>query len=50
MELDPRFVDVICARYYKYTGRAPVHALTGATFPKKIVDDLTASWEEAKDV
>ena len=50
MELDPRFVDVICARYYKYTGRAPVHALTGATFPKKIVDDLTASWEEVKDV
>lgn len=29
MELDPRFVDVICQRYWDYTGRRPVHAKTG---------------------
>lgn len=33
MELDPRFVDVQCQRYYDYTGRKPVHALTGEPFP-----------------
>lgn len=33
MELDPRFVDVTCQRYYEYTGRIPVHAETGAPYP-----------------
>lgn len=33
MELDPKFVDVICMRYFAYTGRVPVHALTGEPFP-----------------
>lgn len=33
MELDPRFVDVICQRWANYTGRTPVHALTGEPFP-----------------
>ena len=29
MELDPRYVDVICARYQKHTGNQPVLASTG---------------------
>jgi site-specific DNA-methyltransferase (adenine-specific) len=29
MELDPRYVDVICARYQKHTGQQPVLAATG---------------------
>lgn len=33
MELSPRFVDVICQRYWDYTGRRPVHAVTGKPFP-----------------
>jgi len=33
MELDPRFVDVTCQRYFEQTGRVPVHALTGEPFP-----------------
>lgn len=32
-ELDPRFVDVTCQRYFEQTGRVPVHALTGEPFP-----------------
>lgn len=38
MELDPRFVDVQCQRYYEYTGRVPVHAETGEPFPVKKED------------
>lgn len=33
MELDPKYVDVICRRYWQYTGRRPVHAVTGEPFP-----------------
>lgn len=33
MELDCKFVDVQARRYYAYTGRVPVHALTGEPFP-----------------
>lgn len=33
MELDPKFVDVICKRYADYCGRVPIHAETGAKFP-----------------
>lgn len=29
MELDPQYVDVICARYQKHTGQQPVLAATG---------------------
>lgn len=29
MELDPRFVDVICRRWQRLTGSEPVHATTG---------------------
>lgn len=32
-ELDPRFADVICLRYWHYSGKRPVHALTGEPFP-----------------
>jgi len=42
MELDPRFVDVICARYADYTGRMPVHAVTGEAFPLAVVEKLIA--------
>lgn len=35
VELDPKFVDVICQRYYDFTGRVPVHAGTGDAFPVK---------------
>lgn len=33
MELDPRFVDVTCQRYFEQTGRVPLHAITGEPFP-----------------
>lgn len=42
MELDPRFNDAICARYYAFTGRLPVHALTGEPFPVAVADKLNA--------
>lgn len=35
VELDPKFVDVECQRYFDYTGRVPVHAETGEPFPVK---------------
>jgi len=35
MELDPKFVDVITRRYWQYTGRRPVHAVTGEPFPEE---------------
>jgi DNA modification methylase len=41
-EFDPKFVDVICARYYGYTGRLPVHAETGLEFPRERLDALLA--------
>ena len=31
MELDPQYVDVICARYQKHTGNQPVLEATGET-------------------
>jgi DNA modification methylase len=46
MEFDPKFVDVICVRYAKYSGRIPVHAETGEPFPQSVIDELTASWGE----
>jgi DNA modification methylase len=42
MELDGRFADVICARYHGFTGRLPVHALTGEPFPVAVADKLNA--------
>lgn len=41
MELDPRFVDVIVVRYALYTGRTPVHAVTGKKFPQEVIDRLS---------
>ena len=41
MELDPRFVDVICVRYFMLTGRVPVNAETGESFPKEVIDRLS---------
>lgn len=35
VELDQKFVDVECQRYFDYTGRVPVHAETGEPFPVK---------------
>ena len=35
VELDQKFVDVECQRYFDYTGRVPVHAETGDPFPVK---------------
>lgn len=46
MEFDPRFVDVICVRYANYTGRVPVHAVTGEPFPQEVIDRLTTKWEK----
>lgn len=45
MEFDPKFVDVICVRYFQYTGRVPVHAETGEPFPQEVIDRLSAGWE-----
>jgi DNA modification methylase len=42
VELDPRFADVIAARYYGFTGRVPVHAQTGQEFPRAVMDELLA--------
>lgn len=33
MELDPKYVDVICRRLWHFTGVRPVHAVTGEQFP-----------------
>jgi hypothetical protein len=33
MELDPRFTDVQAQRHFDFTGRVPVHAITGEPFP-----------------
>lgn len=33
VELSPKYVDVVCKRYWDYTGRRPVHAVTGDPFP-----------------
>ena len=41
MELDPRFVDVICVRYHMLTGRVPVHAETGEAFPQEVIERLS---------
>ena len=46
MEFDPRFVDTICVRYFQYTGRVPVHAVTGDPFPMDVIDRLTLKWEK----
>lgn len=32
-EADPVHADTICRRYWQYTGRRPVHAVTGELFP-----------------
>jgi len=45
MEYDPKFVDVICVRYANYTGRLPVHAVTGEPFPQEVIDRLTVKWD-----
>ena len=41
-EHDEKFVDVICARYYEYTGRLPVHAETQQEFPRERLEELLA--------
>lgn len=45
LEFDERFVDVIAVRYANYTGRVPVHAVTGDPFPTEVIDRLTKKWE-----
>ena len=45
MEFDPRFVDVICVRYAQYTGRVPIHAVTGEKFPQEVIERLSGKWE-----
>ena len=34
-ELSPAFADVICRRYWHYSGKRPVNALTGELFPEE---------------
>lgn len=46
MELDPRFVDVICVRYHMLTGRVPVHAETGEPFPQDVIERLSAKCDD----
>lgn len=46
MELDPRFVDVICVRYHMLTGRVPVDAETGEPFPREVIDRLSEKCSE----
>lgn len=33
LELEPKYVDIICRRFHMFTGELPVHAETGETFP-----------------
>jgi DNA modification methylase len=33
MELEPAYVDVIVRRYHAFTGKLPIHAVTGKPFP-----------------
>lgn len=33
LELEPRYVDVICRRFHMFSGQVPVHAETGEPFP-----------------
>lgn len=47
IELDPRFVDVICVRYFMLTGRVPVDAETGIEFPRGIIDKLSEKCVES---
>lgn len=42
LELDPRYVDVILQRYYDFTGRVPVNALSGEPFPVKRIEEESA--------
>jgi len=50
MELDPRFVDVICVRYFMMTGRIPVHCETGEAFPREIIDRLMGKVDAGEKV
>jgi DNA modification methylase len=36
MELDPKFTDVQCRRYFEFTGRHAIHAVTGEKFPSVV--------------
>ena len=47
IELDPRFVDVICVRYHMLTGRVPVDAVTGVKFPREVIDRLSEKCNES---
>lgn len=40
MELEPKYVDIICRRYHMFTGEVPVHAETGEPFPIEKFDQL----------
>ena len=40
MELEPKYVDIICRRYAMFTGQTPVHAETGEPFPLEKFDQL----------
>lgn len=46
MELDPRFVDVICVRYHMLTGRVPVDAETGEEFSREVIARLSEMCSE----
>lgn len=52
MELDPRFVDVICRRAWGFTGRRPVHAVTGEPFPEegKCRSGISANTPDADEI
>lgn len=39
MELEPKYVDTICRRYRDFTGRTPVHAVTGELYPSDQAPD-----------
>jgi DNA modification methylase len=41
MELDGRFVDVMCRRYVGFTGRRAVHAETGEPFPDATPEEVS---------
>ena len=50
IELDPKYADVIIARYERHSGEVAVHAATGRTFAQVAEDRLAAATGENSDV
>lgn len=48
-EVEPRYVDVICRRYWAYSGRRPVNAATGEPFPAE-GDERDATFASAASI